>query len=270
MTRIDFHSNTRKTIYLTATPARSSTEENIIYQEYFRNVPNIELFDPNIDPHVNYVGMLFYSNPTSADIKRYSVGQFQFDRNIYMSYLVHQESFLKLTSIIVNMTLPINGKILIYIGINEAIEYIRQYIISEFPFLQNSIGIYTSIVHDKALRAEMLMKKYILTTTKSCGAAQDIPDLAACVMLAEPFRSKVLARQTLGRCRADNTLYIDCVDKSCYRTNIYYQGKKPVFNQYAKSCTEIVMDNITLDQKYNEVKRYWANRKLLTVPVFNR
>ena len=270
MTRIDFHTNTKKTIYLTATPARSQKEEDIIYQEYFRNVPAIELFDPETDPHVNYVGMLFYSNPSPADVRRFSVGQFQFDRNIYMGYLTPRPNFLKLTTILIDMTLRIPGKVLIYVGINESIEYIRQHIINEFPFLERAIGIYTSVVQDKELRREMLMKKFILSTTKSCGAASDIPDLSACIVLNEPFRSKVTARQTLGRCRNDNTLYIDCVDMSCYRTKLYYQSKKPVFNQYAKSCSEVMMTNDMIDKKYDEVKEYWNTHKLLTIPAFTR
>ena len=49
-----------------------------------------------------------------------------------------------------------------------------------------------------------LYNKIILSTTKSCGAASDIKDLRCVINLAEPFRSEVLARQTLGRCRDEN------------------------------------------------------------------
>ena len=128
-------------------------------------------------------------------------------------------------------TLPLNGKVLIYIGTNDAILKVYQYIISEFEFLTNYIGIYTSITPPEE-KAVALTKKYILSTTKSCGAASDIRDLACTIVLAEPFKSSVLARQTLGRCRADNTLYIDCTDVSCYRTKLYNKQKKNLHNNY--------------------------------------
>ena len=113
------------------------------------------------------------------------------------------------------------------------------------------------------------MKKFILSTTKSCGAASDIADLAVTIVLAEPFKSSVTARQTLGRCRADNTLYIDCVDFSCYRTREYYQKKKVVFNMYAKSCKEVFLDTDVLEQRYQNAK---ANYNIIypAVQIFNR
>ena len=269
MAKIDFHSNTKKTLYLTATPARSNKEEDIIYQEYFRNIPSIELFDEQNDPHVNYIGLLFNSNPSPYDVKSYTKGQFNFDRNIYTNYLVKRPNFLKLVDVIINMTLSMNGKILIYIMVNEAIVQVYNYIISEFPFLSDSIGIYTTLT-PKIEKENILKKKYILSTTKSCGAASDIPDLVCTVVLAEPFKSSVLARQTLGRCRADNTFYIDCVDASCYRTRLYYKQKKSTFLQYAKSCREVYLNDKELDEKYQSIHQHFNQKRMMTVPVFKR
>jgi hypothetical protein len=93
------------------------------------------------------------------------------------------------------MTLPINGKVLIYIGTNDAIAKVYNHIMSEFDFLDGHVGIYTGIT-DPSIKEQQLTKKYILSTTKSCGAAQDIRDLAVTIVLAEPFKSPVLARQT--------------------------------------------------------------------------
>ena len=44
-------------------------------------------------------------------------------------------------------------------------------------------------------------------------------------ILNEPFNSPVLARQTLGRTRANNTLYIDVVDTGFRTLMIYYRNK---------------------------------------------
>ena len=267
MAKIDYHSNTRKTLYLTATPERSNKDEDIVYQEYFRNVPSIELFDEKIDPHVNYWSILYQSHPSPYDIQNYSRGQFKFDRNVYTAYLVDRPNFLKLVTILIDMTLPINGKVLIYIGTNDAILKVYNYIISEFPFLKDHVSIYTSIT-DPASKEIALTKKYILSTTKSCGAASDIRDLAVTIVLAEPFKSPVVARQTLGRCRADNTLYIDCTDISCYRTKLYSKQKKSTFLQYAKSCRETFLDDGELLIRYENVKHKYRTKKVMCMRVW--
>ena len=269
MAKIDYHSNTKKTIYLTATPERSNREEDIVYQEYFRNVPSIELFDEQSDPHVNYVSMMFYSNPSPYQVASYTKGKFNFDRNIYTGYLVGSPNFLKLVTVLVDMTLQINGKVLMYVGTNEALTRVYNYIIEEFPFLNGAVSIYSSLT-PKEDKAAALQKKFILSTTKSCGAASDIYGLAVTVVLAEPFKSPVLARQTLGRCRADNTMYIDCVDLSCYRTRQYYNSKKQVFSRYAKSCKEVLMDDAILEDKYQELHQKYQGKNLLTIPVFKK
>lgn len=103
-----------------------------------------------------------------------------------------------------------NGKVLIYIGTNSSIQYVYDWMIQNFPELRTKIGIYTSIITEN--KKAMLDKKIILSTTKSCGAAMDIKGLKTTILLAEPFKSAVLARQTLGRTRDPNTKYIEFID----------------------------------------------------------
>lgn len=268
MAKIDFHSNTRKTLYLTATPARSAKEENAIYQLYFKNIPSISLFDENTDPHVNYVAIHYNSHPSPMDIQECK-NQYGFDRNKYISYVVNQPNFKMLTLIIMDMVLNMNGKILIYIGTNQAIADVKSYIVSYMPFLEPYIGIYTSVA-DKAGKELNLYKKIILSTTKSCGAAQDIYDLRVTINLAEPFKSAVVAQQTLGRCRMDNTLYIDIVDAGFYFTKRYYEEKKPVFSQYAKSCKDIRIDDIEIEQRFEKIKQKYENYKIMCMPIYNK
>ena len=268
MCHIDFHTNTRKTIYLTATPIRSNNDENTIYQEYFRTIPSLTLFDEDIDPHVNYLALMYYSHMTAYEIAQFSTGQYKFDRFTYIKFLIRKPTFRKLTTILIDYTFKINGKVLIYVGRNEDAAELAQYIVSEFPFLEPCIGIFNSDITDKEARQAMLMKKFIITTIKSCGTAIDISDLAVTIVLAEPFKSPVITRQSLGRCRADNTLYIDCVDMSCYRTKRYYNQKKPIFSKYAKSIKETILDDRTIDARYQQIKEYYASHQILTLPVF--
>ena len=265
--KIDFHSNTKKTIYLTATPARSSKEEDTIYQLYFKNIPSISLFNEETDPHVNYISMHFNSHPRSIDIQQCK-NQYGFDRIKYVSYIVNRPNFKKLVCILIDLIINRNGKTLIYIGTNQGIKIVYDYIISEFPFLTPYIGIYTSMTKvDKALQ---LYKKIILSTTKSCGAASDIYDLQTVINLAEPFRSPVLAQQTLGRCRMDNTLYIDIVDQGFYFTKKYYEAKKPVFSQYAKSCRCVNFTDEELENKYKAVCEKYGTKKVMCMRIYDK
>ena len=107
-----------------------------------------------------------------------------------------------------------------------------------------------------------------MSTTKSCGAASDIADLRVTINLAEPFRSEVLAQQTLGRCRADNTLYIDVVDQGFYFTKKYFESKKPIFSQYAKSCKSVMMSDQELDDRYNKILLEYTDKKVMLMQVY--
>lgn len=266
--KIDYHSNTKKTLYLTATPARSSKDENQIYQMYFKNIPSISLFDENVDPHVNYCAMHFNSHPSAMDINSCK-NQYGFDRNKYVSYIVNRPNFLKLITVLIDMVFNINGKILIFIGTNAGIKVVYDYIISQFPFLNGYVGIYTSAI-EKDVREVNLYTKIILSTTKSSGTASDIKDLRCVINLAEPFKSEVLSRQTLGRCREDNTLYIDVIDNGFFFTKKYYEAKKPIFSIYAKSCKDIYMTDEELENRSIAIQNKYNDKKVMCSTVYKK
>lgn len=268
MTRIDFHSNTKKTLYLTATPLKSDRAQDIIYQLYFKNVPSISLFDERKDPHVNYKAIHINTHP-SAKVIQDCNSAYGFDRNKYTAFASKDPYFLNFVVILMDMLINISGKVLIYIGTNAAIDSILAHILDFYPFLGNYVGVYTSII-PKEQKEQALKKKFILSTTKSCGAASDIPDLMVTVNLAEPFRSPVLARQTLGRCRADNSLYIDVVDEGFYYTKSYYKSKKPIFNRYAKSFTDIYMDIDEIEERTDKLLDKYNNYDIMCMQVFTR
>lgn len=268
MARIDLHSNVKKTIYLTATPERSNEDENNIYQLYFKNIPSIVLFNEETDPHVNYIALHYNSHPSPMDINNCK-NAYGFDRNKYVTYVTKRPLFLDLVVVLIDMVLYMNGKILIYIGTNHGIMQVYNYIVEVFPFLERYIGIYTSM-SDKTNKEQNLFKKIILSTTKSCGAASDIADLAVTINLAEPFKSSVLAKQTLGRCRANDTLYIDAVDNGFYFTKKYYETKKPIFAQYAKSCKDVHMTEFELQERAEKIREKYMQKKVMCMPIFKK
>lgn len=259
--KIDYHTNTYKTLYLTATPARSDKDENEIYQLAFKNIPKIDLFDEDSDPRTSYVAMHFNSHPTPMDITNCK-NFYGFDRNKYINYVVDRPNFHNLLHILVDIIKKVNGKTLIYIGTNQAIQKVYDWLLENYPELKTKIGIYTSIVTEN--KEAQLDKQIILSTTKSCGVGVDIAGLKLTIVLAEPFKSEVLSRQTLGRTRARDTMYIDIVDDGFYYTKKYFSSKKPIFKKYATECSNV---NLREDEIHNRVNSLLEERAKLNQAV---
>ena len=252
---IDFFTNTYKNIYLTATPARSDRNENNIYQKSLRSMPKIDLFNEVDDPHTQYISIQYNSHPSVYDMNNCATG-YGFSMIKYASYIINRPNFYKILYVIIDMCMNMDGKILIYIGRNESIAIVYNWMLYNFPFLNGCVGIYNSTI-PKEYKEAQLNNKFILTTTKSCGAAMDIKGLKATILLVEPFGSEVLARQTLGRTRDANTYYIEIVDTGFNAIRNYYFKKLKIFNKYATQCSNILLNDLTLNEKYNEV--YWKH-----------
>lgn len=260
MCKIDFYTNTKCTYYISATPQRSNKDEDRIYQLYFKNIPSIDLFDEDEDPHTHYIGIKYNSNPDPMDISNCK-NKYGLDRNKYVSYIIGKENYYKIVDIVLDLALHKDGKTLIYIGTQVGIDTTYEYIIDSYPELYDCVGIYTSKTEgNKALELE---KKIILTTTKSCGAAIDIKGLKMTVVLAEPFKSEVVAKQSIGRTRADDTFYIEIVDTGFKKISEWYYDKKDVFSKYALDCSEIKLLKNNLDTSWETINNkrnsmYWG------------
>lgn len=237
MYMIDFYTNVYKTFYVTGTLNRSSEDEDRIFNLYFKNVPAIELFDEEEDPHTEYLAIKYNSRPTPQQISSCR-NAYGLDRNKYASYVVNQDNFKKIMRITLELfTFKLSGKTLIYIGTNEGIIDFKQWLEEEYPELIGNVGIYTSLTNGPTKKDE-LEKKIILSTTKSTGLAMDIKDLRVTINAAEPFKSQVLAKQTLWRTRADNTFFIELIDMGFNQCKKYYYSKKEVYEKYALSNSE--------------------------------
>lgn len=267
MCMIDFYTNVYKTYYLTATPAKSAEKENMIYQLTFKNVPSIDLFDPELDPHTAYWAISFNSNPTPMDISSCK-NAYGLDRNAYTNYVVNKQEFYQIFSVVLDIALKKTNnpgeKFMIYIGTNEAIRKVKGWIVENYPELEPYIGIYTSVVSPEE-KQEALTKRIIFTTTKSAAAAVDIKGLKLTVVIAEPFKSEVITKQLLGRTRDANTLCIEVVDRGFAQLQRYYHAKLPVFKKYATSCSVIKLTNQELNNKYNKIQEIRSNpRRIFT------
>lgn len=263
MLMLDFFTNITKTYYITATPKRSDYREDRIYQLSLKNVPNIDLFDEDNDPHTDYIAIKWNSRPTAMQISECRNFSYGLDRNKYVNYVVNQPNFYKMLYIIMDMVIKCKGRVLFYIGTNDAILKVYKWMGDNYPEFIGDIGIYTSLMskEDKLIERE---KKLILTTTKSAGAGEDISNLKMTIVLAEPFKSEVLARQSLGRTRNKDTVYIELVDMGFTYLRRYYQEKLKVFNQYAKSTTDTIIDQYELDRRSEKLEDQRFNKIALS------
>lgn len=251
MAKIDAYTNTFRTYYITATPARSDRDEDVLYKYYFKNIPSINLFNEDEDPHTNYIAIRYNSRPTPLDISDCR-NPYGFDKNKYSMYIVNRPNYYKMLHILLNMAFKNGMKNVFYIATNDAIDITYNWIVSNYPEYRDDIGIYNSRI-DKSIKDKQLEKRVILSTTKSLGTAQDIKGLKMVVVLAEPFRSKVLARQTLGRTRDKDTYYIEVVDDGFNSIKKYFNDKKPVFSKYASSVSVTKLSDNRLDDKANNI-----------------
>ena len=251
---IDFYTNVYKNYYLTATALRSSTDEDKIYQLSFKNTPQIDLFDEEVDPHTRYTAIKFSSNPSAIEMSKCK-NQYGLDRNRYVDYLVSKPKFYSVLRVLMDIALKrtkTGGKCLIYIGTNSAIQKVYDWMVINYPHIANDIGILSTLVSMEE-RKRNTEKRIMLSTTKSAGTGIDIRGLVLTILLAEPFKSGVLARQTLGRTRDRDTEYIELVDTSFPQCRKYYGYKKPIFLKYATDCREMVMTDEYIDCKLMEL-----------------
>lgn len=258
MALIDFSAcDVWRTYYITATPSRSDRQEDVIYKLYMKNVPSIELFNPDIDAHTNYIAIKYNSCPKPSDVNACKNSVYGLSNPPYIDYLMRNERFWIMFDYIFSLIYKSGGKALFYIGTNSGILKVKQRILFNYPELVNDVGIYSSINENKQIDK---MKKYILTTTKSAGAGEDIPGLKYSVVLAEPFKSEVLARQTLGRTRDPNTTYIELVDVGFRQLVSYFNFKRPIFAKYASSTKLMFVDNPKLANIEEESRIIMKNR----------
>lgn len=253
MLMIDFFTNTYKTFYVTATPGRSNWRENHIFQISLKNVPGIDLFDENNDPHTSYVAIKWNSNPSAKAISACK-NMYGLDRNKYINYVTQKPEFYDMMRIIMDMVLKCKGRVLMYIGTNEGILRLYYWLGQEYPEFLGNIGIFTSLL-SKEEKMKDKQKKLIISTTKSAGLGEHIEGLKMTIVLAEPFKSEIITRQTLGRTRDPKTIYIDLVDMGFKYCRKFYNAKLPIFNKYASNVSDTTIDSYELNRRSSILKK---------------
>ena len=262
--------NVYKTYYVTATPARSSKDENKIYQLSMKNVPKLSLYDPNIDKHINYIAIKYSSCPTPKQ-KSEMYNIYGLDKNKYIMYLVKQDAFYKILRVVMDLAIKLDGPCLFYIDINEAILTVYKWLCKEYPEFAGEIGIYSGLVTQEA-KVEEKKKRIILSTLKSAGAAEQIDGLKMAVILAAPFKSTVTAVQAAGRLRDKDTYFVEIIDLAFQNIKKYYYYKLSTYNKYMLSVSDVHFKEEELDNKSYDImaKRDLLLKKIPIIPVDRR
>lgn len=237
MIYIDLHTNTKKTIYLTANFERSHFRENIIFERCFKNVPKFgkEMADEK-RKHIIAVIVRYKTRPdmgTKAAVK----GVHGFDRNRYIDYQIGQELFYKKIMEVLNFIGDKEGKIVIYLSKNNAIDTLYDFLMENYdkrtPMKYNST--ISPEEKEKALNSEL-----ILTTPKSLGTGSDIPGLRF-IINTEQYTSPITANQMQGRLREyakdKFTFYFDLVDVGFPQTEGMLRKRMKTFK---KKCAQII------------------------------
>lgn len=251
MLMIDYFTNVYKTYYVTATPGRSNWRENRIFQLSIKNVPGIDLFDENNDPHTDYIAIKWNSRPTPQQISACK-NKYGLDRMKYIDYVTKNPNFYSMMRIIMELVIKCKGKVLMYIGTNEGILRLYYWLGKNYPEFIGDIGVFTSLL-SKEDKLKEKQKKLLLSTTKSAGIGEHIEGLKMTIVLAEPFKSEILARQSLGRTRDPNTVYIELVDMGFKYIKKFYFDKLPIFNKYASSVSDSTIDQYELNRRADNI-----------------
>lgn len=238
---IDFFSNCRFTIYLTATFGRSDKREAYLYNDAFASVyrfgEETSTYSDKVK-HTIYIPTFFSSDIDIGELYRLTTNH-GFSKDRYIEYVITRDKShwcLNNMISILDEALSREGRILVIGTTIESCEVIKKRILKTFKDLK------VDTVHSKQKRSfEDIVNdnQVIVSTVKSVGKGLNIPKLRSIINL-EPIASKIIFIQLFGRLRRYNpetdesTYFYDLIDTSIPRCLEFYEFKKPAVEKIAK------------------------------------
>jgi hypothetical protein len=217
--KLDVNMQVSETIYLTATPGRSSSSEDKIFQRIFHEVPSFGGYTKELKNYYFLIKLSFNSNPPQKIVNRCSTIR-GFNSKLWSDYIFQcHGGFVK--ALIKRLLLSTfrsdrQSRVLILLDYLKDIETVSQWIEKD-PDLRRlgiTVGKYCTIV-GKKMRESELDNPVIIGTIGSMSAGHDIPSLRVIIPFTT-YSSQIVAQQLLGRLRylpGRATYYIDIVDK---------------------------------------------------------
>ena len=210
--RIDFHTNVKKTFYLTATFRRTDQKVQKVFDIAFKNVRKYGT-ELKVDrKHINYVINYFNSKPPTA-LKYSFHGNRGFKIHPYSNYLVENEIFYNALYKLLDQFTTFEGSVLILVASIEGCNLVKSYVQNRYPD-ENVTVLHSKVDKDKR---ELAMEgSIIISTIQSFGTGVDLRGLRFCINTI-PYSSTVTADQLSGRLREYDSesysIYVDMIDK---------------------------------------------------------
>jgi len=232
-------SSVEYTLYLTATPSRSSFTDDYLYGKVFRRIPYFNGKDIIDEKYHTVVLYMMDSKPTFEE-KLSVKTRYGFNTPKWASILetTGYDIFLEnLKAIFDNFKLKERGKkVAIMLPTLSLIEKVR----NDLTTLGYDLGIFIGSVKEKD-RREALTKPFILTNDKIFDKAIDVKDLEILINFV-PFGSIVKTEQIMGRLRYGKeklSILVDITDIGYEECVKQMKLRKRFYKKKAKKIIEI-------------------------------
>lgn len=237
--RVDQYTNTKKTFYVTANFEKSSYQEDLVFKNAFANVMKFGV-ETLVEKkrYIVYMPYIFNSKPSTKD-KLKIKNKAGFDRNYYCDYHLTKPDLFNICNDLVTRFIKKNdNKILVLFSKIVAVESYAAELKKLLP--DERIGVVHSKLEESE-KDEAKMARIIVSTPQSIGTGDDISGLG-CVIMTEPYSSKITANQVSGRLRYlgndQDSFYIELVDSGFEAVMYMYKERLKFFK---KKCKQIIL-----------------------------
>ena len=246
---IDMNMQVDETIYLSATPGRSSKNEDRMFSKIYNLVPSFGSFTAKLDDYyiIRYITYDSFSKAEDRIIMKTPRGlsSLKYTRYLFDKY---GENILRL---MMEYVTPIlnenpNGKLLVVTDWIKDIKFIKEWLTKNHP--EYSVGTYCQLVTKKTEREKELDKRIIVGTIGSMQNGKDIPNLQI-IFPISCFGSSIVTRQLMGRLRPlkdKDVYYFDLADISVPAIMHQRKERNAVLRERSKMTIE--EDRVDLDR----------------------
>lgn len=243
---LDMCSPIQETIFLSATPARSSPAEDYVYKQVFTNLPSygeevkemkkkyLKVINIEYDTHPNYQVVAKCNNWYGFQTARFAEHIFSPQcHNIIFDILKY----------VIDLTIEhVDPDEKIVIIFERKVDVLLTLDVLKRLYPDVSIGDYTSNVK-KSEKVDNLKNKIILSTDESFGTGSDLHGKLRVLVNTITYNSKVTAEQLPGRLReipGKSVYYIDLVNTGFKRTVEHFRNRSKVISRYARGVDKRV------------------------------
>ena len=235
---IDFFTNVKKTIYLTATLERSQHGENNVCKLAFKNIPKYgQILRNDKKKYIVYVPVIYNTHPSTLEQSEVK-GPKGFNNKTYIEYQMKKETMYDVLKFVIDTFKDKEGRMLITSPKIDSSFKIKDYIEEYCPY--KSVGVINSTVPDDEKDRIKAECDIVSSTIKSTGTGFDMSGLRYNITI-EQFTSSVISKQLPYRARRYEdkyVFYIEIMDFGFKDVKRMYNKRLSIFKQ---RCAAIKM-----------------------------